>query len=233
MLISPPADPAARRRENAIWQGAATSVVAKAVSAACLLAQVPVAVSHLGAELFGLWMTLTSAISLMAFADFGIGAGVQNEAGTLLGRDRAAEVKATCANGVALLGVVSFALTSTMLVAWRVLPWENWLKLEEMTVRTEARQGLLALVLLFGATFPLTSLSRLAFGLQLGWLANLWLAAINVLTLVAVLAARGAQLGFTEFVVLSALPVLLGHLGLALQLFRRLGWSFRIRLAGT
>jgi O-antigen/teichoic acid export membrane protein len=220
------ADSAARRRENAIWQGAATSVVAKAVSALCLLAQVPVAVGYLGTELFGLWMTLTSVLSLAAFADLGVGAGVQNEAGTLLGREQRAGIKATCANGLALLAMVALALVIALLAIWQWLPWENWLNLTDPSVKADARQGLLVLVILFGATFPLTSLSRLAFGLQLGWLANLWLAAINVLTLAAVLAARRASLNFTAFVVVAALPVLLGHLGLAFQLFRRQGWRW-------
>jgi O-antigen/teichoic acid export membrane protein len=217
---------AARRREHAIWQGAATSVVAKAVSALCLLAQVPIAVGYLGTELFGLWMTLTSVLSLAAFADAGVGAGVQNETGDLLGRERREEIRATCANGLALLSLVALVLTGVLLAAWRWLPWDAWLGLAEGGVRAEARRGLLVLIVIFGATFPLTSLSRLAFGLQLGWLANLWLAAINVLTLLAVLAARGAALGFTAFVMIAALPVLIGHAGLAVQLFRRLGWRW-------
>jgi O-antigen/teichoic acid export membrane protein len=215
------------RREKAIWQGAAASVVAKAVSALCLLAQVPIAVSYLGTELFGLWMTLTSVLSLAAFADLGVGAGVQNEAGTLLGRERRDEIAATCANGLALLAIVALAVVAMLLAAWQWLPWENWLGFTEASVRAEARRGLLVLLVLFGASFPLTSLSRLAFGLQLGWLANLWLAAINVLTLIAVLVAQGAGLDFTAFVVVAGLPFLIGHLGMAAQLFRRQGWRWR------
>lgn len=220
-------DPIVRRRETAIWQGAAASVVAKAVNALCLLAQVPIALGHLGAELFGLWMTLTSILSLMAFADFGVGSGVQNEAGRLLGEERRGDLMATCVNGVAVLGLISLGLAALLLAGWRCLPWENWLGIANAAMREEARTGLLILIVIFCANFPLTAVSRFAFGVQLGWLANLWLAAIAALTLIAVYAASGLALGFASFVLVAAAPVVLGHVGLTFHVARKLDWSLR------
>ncbi len=220
-------DPIVRRRETAIWQGAAASVVAKAVNALCLLAQVPVALGYLGAELFGLWMTLTSVLSLMAFADLGVGSGVQNEAGRLLGEERRGDLMATCVNGVAVLGLISLGLAVLLLAAWQWLPWEPWLGVGDDALRQEARTGLLILIAVFCANFPLTAVSRFAFGVQLGWLANLWLAAIASLTLMAVFVARGLTLDFGGFVLVAAAPMLLGHLGLTVHVAKKMGWSLR------
>jgi O-antigen/teichoic acid export membrane protein len=221
---SDPADPTLRR-EKAIWQGATASLVAKVVAALCGLAQVPVAVNYLGPELFGLWMTLTSALTLMAFADFGIGAGVQNETAAALGRGVLREAQAILANGVALLGVVAAVLLVVLGGLVFIIPWQAVLSLRDELQAAEARRGLAVLAVLFCLNLPLTAVARLAFGAQLGWLANAWYAAINLLTLLAVLASTGLKLGFVAFVALTAAPQLLGHALLAVHLLKKLGWS--------
>jgi O-antigen/teichoic acid export membrane protein len=214
------------RRETAVWQGAAASVVAKAVSLACLLAQVPLAVGYLGTELFGLWMTLTSVLAMMAFADLGLGASVQNEAAAALGRDRPNDACTHCSAALAMLSWVGAALALTLLALWKFLPWTDWLGIHDLALASEARRGLAVLIALFCLTLPLTSVGRVAYGLQLGWLASAWYAAINVLTLAAVAAASGLRLGFASFVAAAALPPLVGHVLLAAHLFKKLRWRF-------
>jgi len=225
MPMPPLVDSATRRREIAIWQGAGASVVAKVVSAGCLLAQVPLAVGYLGAELFGLWMTLTSVLSLMAFADFGIGAGVQNEAAHLLGKDRAAEARKTFVNGLAVLGVVGLSLAIILSLGCVYLPWDKWIGIHDPLVAVQAHRGLLVLVVLFSANLPLTSVARLAFGLHLSWLANVWYAVINLFVLIAVAAATVGHFSFAGFLALAAVPPVLGHLGMWVHLFRKLRWG--------
>jgi ADP-heptose:LPS heptosyltransferase/O-antigen/teichoic acid export membrane protein len=225
MSLSSSADVVVRRRETAFWQSAGASIAAKAVGAVCLLAQVPIAVGHLGSELFGVWMTLVSALSLMAFADVGIGAGVQNEAAAYAGQSREAEAWKSGIDGVALLGLVGVVLAMMLLAAWRWLPWEDWLGLAAPKLAEDARRGLLVLIILFCVNLPLTVLARLAYGLQLGWLANVWTAAIQVLALFAVMLASGGGVGFAGFVAAAAWPVVIGNICLGVHLFRRMGWS--------
>ena len=75
--------------------------------------------------------------------------------------------------------------------AWWWLPWEGWLGLAVPEIAGDARRGLLVLIILFCANLSLTVLARLAYGLQLSWLANAWAAAAQVLTLLAVRVTEG------------------------------------------
>jgi O-antigen/teichoic acid export membrane protein len=216
----------AARRETAIRQGAAASVAAKGVAALCLLAQAPLALGYLGAELFGLWMTLVGVIAIMAFADFGIGASAQNEAAAALGRDDPPAARAACAHALALLALLGVALATVLFALWAFAPWTQWLGIGNPGTAAEARGGLAAMIALFCLNLPLTSVARLAYGLRLGWLANAWYAAVNALALAAVALAVKLRLDFFGFVVATAMPALIGHLGLAIHVFKKLGWRF-------
>jgi ADP-heptose:LPS heptosyltransferase/O-antigen/teichoic acid export membrane protein len=224
MSLPSSVDSATRRRETALWQGAGASIVAKGVSAVCQLAQVPVALGYLGAELFGLWMTLVSVLAMMAFADLGIGAGVQNEAASLVGKDRADEARKTCVNGLAVLGLVGVGLIVVLVACCAWLPWAGWIGIRDAVIATEARQGCLVLIILFCANLPLTALARLAYGLQLGWLANAWYAAINLLTLFAVIVASSWRMDFAGFVAIAAVPPVVGHAAIGIHLLAKMRW---------
>src|SRR3569832_2827914 len=63
------------RRWRAIGLSVATSMGDRVITGVCSLLQVPLALNFLGQEAFGLWMTLTSLVTAMYIADFGLGSG--------------------------------------------------------------------------------------------------------------------------------------------------------------
>jgi O-antigen/teichoic acid export membrane protein len=66
-------------RSRAVGVFFATSVAARVLGIACQLLQVPIAMKALGAEAFGLWMTLTGIGAMIMFADLGVGQSAQNK----------------------------------------------------------------------------------------------------------------------------------------------------------
>src|ERR1043166_7111587 len=61
-----------KERYRRIALTSATSILSKAVSLLTMLVSVPLTVNYLGPERFGLWMTISSVIAFLVFADFGI-----------------------------------------------------------------------------------------------------------------------------------------------------------------
>jgi len=54
------------------------NVIAQLIQITTAFISVPIALEHVGSEQFGLWVTLTTALTFITFADFGIGIGAQN-----------------------------------------------------------------------------------------------------------------------------------------------------------
>src|ERR1700741_1499443 len=64
----------------------ATSVISKFVTMLTLLVSVPLTMNYLGAERYGIWLTITSTIAILGFADLGIGSGLVTTLADATGR---------------------------------------------------------------------------------------------------------------------------------------------------
>src|SRR4051794_27682018 len=67
-----------KARERRIALSASTEAISRVVSVLTGLITVPLTISYLGTEEYGLWMTISAAIGFFVFADLGIGSGVLN-----------------------------------------------------------------------------------------------------------------------------------------------------------
>ena len=67
---------ATRSRRAAL--SSAAGLTARGITLFVTLATIPIALNYLGTERFGVWATLAAIISLLAFADLGIGNGLVN-----------------------------------------------------------------------------------------------------------------------------------------------------------
>ena len=76
----------AHSRHRAIVLTALASGMARAVSIATVLISVPLTLHYLGAERYGMWMTLSAFSLLLSFTDFGIGNSVLTAVSKLAGR---------------------------------------------------------------------------------------------------------------------------------------------------
>ena len=57
---------------------AISSAGARALTVVTMLIAVPLTLNYLGSERYGLWMTISSIILMMRFADLGMGLGLMN-----------------------------------------------------------------------------------------------------------------------------------------------------------
>lgn len=209
----------------------ATSLAARGVSIVCQLLQVPLVVSALGGESFGLWMTMTSLTSLVLFADFGLGLGAQNRLAELFARDRRDEARRLL-GGVflvlALLGIL-LGVACTWLVPR--LDFTALFRLHETAAISEAPSAALAVGWVFCAGFPCGLGQRLAFARQEGWRYNVTQAAGNLLALCAVAAGVAAGWRFAALAVVAQGSVLAGNALLLASQLRQLGWlrGWRLR----
>src|ERR1700716_1769942 len=93
----------AKKRGKHIKLTVFTGLIARASSMLMTIVSVPLTLNYLGPERFGLWMTVTSVVSMLAFADFGIGSGLLTVVGEAAGRDDKVAIRRYVSSAFAIL----------------------------------------------------------------------------------------------------------------------------------
>jgi O-antigen/teichoic acid export membrane protein len=213
--LSTPEGRAAERHRRAALTAVA-SMLAKLVSVGTALISIPLTLHYLGAERFGLWMTISSLVALMAFADFGIANGVLNKVAEAHGRDDRAAIRAAISSGLAILTAASAVLAAVFGLVYAFVDWPAVFNVQTAQARAEAGPALAAFVLCYAATIPLIVVQRAQMGLQQGFLASLWQCAGSLCGLAAVLLAIHFQAGLPWLVAaLTGAPLVAAALNTA------------------
>jgi O-antigen/teichoic acid export membrane protein len=216
------------RRWRAIGLSAATSAGERVITGVCGLIQIPIALAFLGREAFGLWMTLTSLVTVMSIADFGLGIGLQNRIAHAYGKDDSADAQRVAATGILSLAGIGAAVFVIALPVCFAVNWASVFHLHEPDVARSTGAALAILVSAFCAGFPLAGAERVSAGFQLGWLTSLKASFTSVTTLVLVVAAVWLKFGLLWFLAVVVVPPVLANFLLLIVLHRRLGWSLRL-----
>lgn len=189
------------RRMRRLYSTAITSVVARFGSVAVLLVTVPMALTHLGRERFGMWMVVSSLGALMAFADFGIGNGVLNRVAAASGRDDERALNVAVSSGAASLGALGMLVALAALAAWPLVDWTRLFNVTSPAARGEADGVALAFMLCFALGIPAGLASKVQLGLQQGYEVNVWTGIGGLLSFVMVITTIRLDLGTPAMVV--------------------------------
>ena len=87
-----------------------SSVVFKGLAVACSFFSVPLMIHYLGQEQFGVWSTLLSVMTWIAFFDLGLGNGLRNKLAESLAKDRVDEARSYISSAYSLIGLISLTL---------------------------------------------------------------------------------------------------------------------------
>lgn len=208
----------------------ATGFTARAVTTAIALVTVPLVLSHLGKERYGLWNTITTVVAWAALFDLGLSNGLVNCLARAHGREDHQEASryfttalAAMAGLALLLGAVALALV--MRVSWPDLLGARG-AVDDATVTLSVAAALGAFI----ATMPLGVVPQLYAGYQRAYVTNACNVIGAALGLGALLLALRADAGMPVLILAySVAAILSSTLGLAYALGPGMPW-LRIRL---
>ncbi|HEY7120314.1 MAG TPA: MATE family efflux transporter [Tepidisphaeraceae bacterium] len=206
-----------KRYLSAVWSGAAARIVGILFSAASLA----LTVRYLGKERYGMWATISTMLSWLALANFGLGHGLTTRISAAMGRpDRRPAERAICSTYVIVTGV-SAVLFVVAAVACAHVPWARVFNVTSATAIAEARPVASVALLLATAMLPLTIAASILTGHQRLDVSNLIAMGSGALGLAALFAATrlGASLPLLAIVVIA--PVFLANLAQTLWAWRR------------
>ena len=165
-------------RERGRWRRAlattGTSFAGRGLTVAAGFVSVPLTLRYLGAERYGVWMTITSTVVLMSFADLGLGGGVVNavaRASASGDRERAREVVSSV---FFLLAGVGAVIAGAFMALAHVVPWHRIFNVTSPAARLELIPSMAIIVACFSLGLPLGIVQRVQVGYQEGYGGNLW-----------------------------------------------------------
>jgi O-antigen/teichoic acid export membrane protein len=174
------------RYRRILLTGGSTAIV-KIFSATTNLITVPLTVNYLGAERYGLWMTISSIMALMSFADLGLGNGLLNAISRANGRNDINEAKiAVSSTFFMLLGIASI-LFAIFIILYPVISWQIIFNAQSDQAKNESGSTMFILVVSFLLNMPLGVVSRIQDGYQEGFKFQIWLIIGSIISLVGLL----------------------------------------------
>jgi O-antigen/teichoic acid export membrane protein len=177
-----------RRRYRGIAAAGLSGLFGKGVSILVGLATVPITVRYLGPESYGLWITISSTVTMFFVLDIGISSTLTNlisEAFSRDDRDRAAAYFAT-----AFWTVIGIAV-GLGIASWLVWPYVNWASIfhvQDPALVHDTSRAMAAALIVFLFALPAGLGAKVLGGYQELHIANLFSAGGSVLSLLVVLA---------------------------------------------
>jgi O-antigen/teichoic acid export membrane protein len=197
-------DGRANERHRRVILTSLASMLAKVMSIATALISVPLTLHYLGAERYGMWMTMSSLVAMLGFADFGIGNGILNAVAGAHGRDEAAAIREYVSSGLFVLSLIAVAILLLFAGAYHFVPWYKIFNVTSPGARADAAPALAILIACFAAAIPLGVVQRVQMGLQKGFMASLWQCFSSLLGLGGVVLAIYFQAGLVWLVLAFA-----------------------------
>jgi len=213
----------AKERYRRVALTAVGSVIAKGIAVLTAMACVPLTLGYLGSERYGVWMTMSSVIAMLGFADLGMGNGLLNAIADANGKDDHAVAAKYVASAFFMLAAVAAILLALFTLTYSVVPWSRVFNITSKQADQEVGPAIAVFIVCFAANMPLGIAERVRMGYQEGFGNSLWGAGGNLLGLAGVLLAIRLNAGLPWLVLaMAGAPVFALFLnGLALFGFKR------------
>lgn len=188
----------AREREKRIVLSALWAVLSKVINTAIPLITIKITIGYLGTELYGLWATITSFFALFAFADLGLGNGLQTELSRATGKDDVKECRTIISSAYMTLTIVALLLTFIFLCIYPFVDWASVMGAESSEAIALSGGFVLAIILSKLLGVPTALVQRIHNALQEGYIASIWSTISSVFSLVIILAVWYFDMGKME-----------------------------------
>jgi O-antigen/teichoic acid export membrane protein len=188
------------KRHRRSLSATGVSLLARVVSLVALTVVMPATVKCLGAERFGLLSTITAGVTLLSFADLGVGNGLLNLISAAYGRGDNGAARRAVASATLVLSLLAVIAFLAGFCAIQTVPWPKALHLHSPIAVAECKPALLILLTFFCVGMPIGVAQRVQTGYQEGFIANAWQIVAGVVTLLGTLAAILAHASLPWFV---------------------------------
>ncbi len=183
-----------QRRYQRIIHSTAAATVARGVNLIVSFISVPLAVGYLGRDRYGVWITISSLLMFLTFADFGLGGSLQNVLADAYGRGDRGQAQRYVSNALWLLVAIAVVLWIPFAAGHQWIASELFSGNANASVLTEASTAVLIAITIFFLNFPLNLCVQVLTAYQQRTIVNICaiIASIgNLVAIITVIALKG------------------------------------------
>lgn len=181
---------------------ASTSFLSKALTMLISFVSVPLTIHYLGAERYGVWLTISSLLMWMSLTDFGLtGNALVNRIAAAHGRDDRETAREYAASAFWALILLSGAIGTILLITFHWVPWRALFRVSEAVSTQELHQACALTLAIFVIGLPLSMLNSVYSAYQEGFVWNAWTAGGNLFALLSLVIVTRFQGGLPLLIV--------------------------------
>jgi len=211
-----------QRRHVRIVQGITSGLAGRGVGVLVSFFSVPLTVRYLGAERYGAWVTISTAIAWIAIADVGLSSSLTNAVSEGYANDQRGLARAHVAAAFWSLVAIAGLLFIVFLSVWHSVHWDRVFNVQTAMARAEVGPTVAIALAIFALNLPFSIIAKIYGAYQEVAIANGWTAAGSILSLAALVAVTQLKGGLPSLVIAISGTTLLVNFVSALWLF---GWS--------
>lgn len=208
------------RYRLALWSMIANGV-SKSFSMLVVVLGVRWTIPYLGAERFGVWMTIASISGILSFLDLGIGNALTNHVARAVTEKDRFILQRAISGGLGILLLLGVVVGLLLLLVSVLVPWDMIIKGVNPSIYKEVSQSLVIFSCLFGLNLFTLGIQRVFVGLQRAFETHITAATGSLLSLVILWLATknragipvllSATFGVQTIVIFFLLPVLVSR----------------------
>ena len=152
----------------------AANMVAKALGFLVVLYSTRVALAQLGAERFGVWVTISTIATLLGFLDLGVSNALISRVATLNTSDaKDSKLRWIISGGLLALFAIGAVVAAVLIAVFATASLNTWFRGISPEVASEARLTGYAFAISFGLSMLGQGAFKIYSGLQQAWIANM------------------------------------------------------------
>jgi len=195
------------KRMKGIALTAITAMIAKLLAVITPLVTVRINLSYMGEEIYGLWSAVASLFTMFAYADLGLGSGLQTELCRCC--DDKEKSKKLISSSYLILTLFCVVLLLVFVVIYPFVNWANMVNAESEQAIAIAGSVVLAILIPRIFNVPFSLINRIELAYQEGYKYNIWQCVGNIINLIVIFLISLTNLGPVAIVWASSLVTLL------------------------
>lgn len=149
------------------------NVFSRGMAMLVMVLSVSLTIPYLGAERFGVWMTIASFAGMLSFLDLGVGNALTNRVSYIETNKDNESLQNTISGGIGFLLIIGLLAGTILYFFTDIIPWERLIKLDNEPTYKEIQEAVKIFSIIFGISLVTSGVQKIFAGLQISYIAHI------------------------------------------------------------